>query len=111
MSTPEETHVLILADSISSSVHGANSPLKLGSNIFKHGSAELNLKLWVFHDCQGKFGGRTKVCDLIKYVTLSRKIKTLERKKTKSGRMKIWNWIRIQLMLFSSMVAKPDLTT
>jgi len=45
MSTPEETHVLILADSISSSVHGANSPLKLGSNIFKHGSAELNLKL------------------------------------------------------------------
>ena len=66
MSTPEETHVLILADSISSSVHGANSPLKLGSNIFKHGSAELNLKIWVFHlhDSQGKFGGRAKVCDL-----------------------------------------------
>ena len=55
MSTPEETHVLILADSISSSVNGANSPLKLGSNIFKQGSAELNLKLWVFHFqyCQG----------------------------------------------------------
>jgi len=66
MLTPEETHVLILADSISSSVHGANSPLKLGSNIFKHGSAELNLKLWVFHlyDCQCTFGGRAKVCDL-----------------------------------------------
>ena len=45
LTTPEETHVMILADSISSSVHGANSPLKLGSNIFKHGSAELNLKL------------------------------------------------------------------
>ena len=56
---------MILADSISSSVHGANSPLKLGSNIFKHGSAELNLKLWVlnFHDCQGQFGGLAKVCD------------------------------------------------
>merc|ERR1712235_207773 len=44
MSKPEETHVVLIADSISSSVHGANSPLKLGSNIFEHGSAELNLK-------------------------------------------------------------------
>ena len=45
MSEPEATHVMLIADSISSSVHGANSPLKLGSNIFEHGSAELNLKL------------------------------------------------------------------
>ena len=47
MSEPEETHVMLIADSISSSVHGANSPLKLGSNIFEQGSAELNLKLQV----------------------------------------------------------------
>ena len=87
MSKPEETHVVLIADSISSSVHGANSPLKLGSNIFEHGSAELNLKssvFTIFHSFRLR-----KVRTWFGWYQV--RGKTFERKKIKSGQMKIWN--------------------
>ena len=40
----EKTHVVIFGDSMSSSVHNAQSALKVTSSVFLGGSAEINLK-------------------------------------------------------------------